>query len=137
MCISGWVSEVAGRRGGAKRQEQLTPDDKESAEDSQEPDWAEFYQDERDFNPVRQEREVDVALATAVARVLDGLELVLEDGFRVVEEATDEGRFAVIDGTGVAERYTYKSSNFLIKEDGEWRAIASHVSGRKDLPETG
>ena len=27
MCISGWVSEVAGRRGGAKRQEQLTPDE--------------------------------------------------------------------------------------------------------------
>ena len=37
--------------------------------------------------------------------------------------------FAVIDGTGVAERYTYKSSNFLIKEQGTWRAIASHVSG--------
>lgn len=48
-----------------------------------------------------------------------------------------QGRFAVIDGTGVAERYTYKSSNFLIKENGEWRAIASHVSGRKDLPEPG
>jgi hypothetical protein len=40
-----------------------------------------------------------------------------------------QGAFAVIDGTGVAENYTYKSSNFLIKEDGVWRAIASHVSG--------
>ena len=40
-----------------------------------------------------------------------------------------QGSFAVIDGTGVAEKYTYKSSNFLIKEDGVWRAIASHVSG--------
>jgi len=37
--------------------------------------------------------------------------------------------FAVIDGTGVASEYSYKSSNFLIKEDGQWRAIASHVSG--------
>jgi len=40
--------------------------------------------------------------------------------------------FAVIDGTGVARDYTYKSSNFLIKEDGRWRAIASHVSGVND-----
>lgn len=39
--------------------------------------------------------------------------------------------FAVIAGTGIAETYTYKSSNFLVKEDGEWRAIASHVSGRR------
>lgn len=38
---------------------------------------------------------------------------------------------AIIDGTGVAEKYTYKSSNVLIKENGEWRAIASHVSGYK------
>ena len=42
------------------------------------------------------------------------------------------GSFAVIDGTGEAERYSYKSSNFLVKEDGEWRAIASHVSGFKE-----
>lgn len=39
--------------------------------------------------------------------------------------------FAVIAGTGIAETYTYKSSNFLVKEDGVWRAIASHVSGYK------
>jgi hypothetical protein len=45
-------------------------------------------------------------------------------------------RFAVIDGTGIAERYTYKSSNFLIKENGEWRAIASHVSGYREVPDT-
>ena len=57
--------------------------------------------------------------------------------YRIERLQIYQGRFAVIDGTGVAERYTYKSSNFLIKEDGEWRAIASHVSGRKDLPETG
>lgn len=44
-----------------------------------------------------------------------------------------QARFAVVDGTGVAETYTYKSSNFLVKEDGEWRAIASHVSGLKQI----
>ncbi len=40
-------------------------------------------------------------------------------------------RFAIIDGTGIASNYSYKSSNVLIKEDGLWRAIASHVSGYK------
>jgi hypothetical protein len=55
--------------------------------------------------------------------------------YRIERLQIYQGRFAVIDGTGVAERYTYKSSNFLIKEDGEWRAIASHVSGRRDIPE--
>ena len=43
-----------------------------------------------------------------------------------------EGRFAVIDGTGVSDTYQYKSSNYLIKEDGKWRAIGSHVSGYKE-----
>ena len=45
-----------------------------------------------------------------------------------------EGRVAIIDGTGLAERYSYKSSNVLIKEDGEWRAVASHVSGYREKP---
>ena len=43
-----------------------------------------------------------------------------------------EGRFAVIDGTGESDTYQYKSSNYLIKEDGKWRAIGSHVSGYKE-----
>jgi len=43
-----------------------------------------------------------------------------------------EGRWAIIDGTGVAERYSYRSSNVLIKEDGAWRAVASHVSGYEE-----
>ncbi|MEM9619289.1 MAG: nuclear transport factor 2 family protein [Pseudomonadota bacterium] len=38
---------------------------------------------------------------------------------------------AIVDGAGIAENYTYKSSNVLIKEDGVWRAVASHVSGYK------
>lgn len=44
-----------------------------------------------------------------------------------------DGRLAIIDGVGIAETYTYKSSNVLIKEDGLWRAIASHVSAYQDL----
>jgi hypothetical protein len=47
---------------------------------------------------------------------------------------------AVISGTGTmkgvdgAEAYitTYKSSNVVIKVDGQWRAINSHVSGVKE-----
>ena len=47
---------------------------------------------------------------------------------------------AVISGTGTmkgvdgAEAYitTYKSSNVLIKENGQWKAISSHVSGVKE-----
>jgi len=43
-----------------------------------------------------------------------------------------EGRWAVIDGSGIADRYTYKSSNVLIKADGRWQAVASHVSGYQE-----
>lgn len=42
------------------------------------------------------------------------------------------GHTAIIDGTGLAEKYSYRSSNVLIKEDGRWRAVASHVSGYRD-----
>ena len=54
--------------------------------------------------------------------------------FEYVIERLDiyDGRTAIIDGTGNAERYTYKSSNVLIKEDGKWRAVLSHVSGYKE-----
>ena len=44
-----------------------------------------------------------------------------------------DGRIAIIDGTGIASAYRYKSSNVLIKRDGEWRAIASHVSGFEEI----
>ncbi|MCP3975056.1 MAG: nuclear transport factor 2 family protein [bacterium] len=40
-----------------------------------------------------------------------------------------QGQFAIVDGRGVATAYTYRSSNVLVKEDGTWQAIASHVSG--------
>lgn len=41
------------------------------------------------------------------------------------------GSFAIVAGTGMADSYTYTSSNSLIKEDGKWRAVSSHVSGVK------
>jgi len=39
--------------------------------------------------------------------------------------------FAIVSGTGMADAYTYTSSNALIKENGQWRAVSSHVSGVK------
>ena len=42
------------------------------------------------------------------------------------------GHTAIVDGTGVAAKYSYRSSNVLIKEDGRWRAVASHVSGYRE-----
>lgn len=41
---------------------------------------------------------------------------------------------AIVDGTGHVQKddcngFTYRSSNVLLKEEGRWRAIASHVSG--------
>ena len=39
---------------------------------------------------------------------------------------------AVISGRGETKTYTYRSSNVLIKEDGRWQAILSHVSGFKE-----
>ena len=43
-----------------------------------------------------------------------------------------DGRWAIIDGSGIAEKYRYRSSNVLIKEDGRWQAVASHVSGYQE-----
>lgn len=57
--------------------------------------------------------------------------------YRIERLQIYQGSFAVIDGTGIAEKYTYKSSNFLIKEHGVWRAIASHVSGFQSANEAG
>ena len=56
--------------------------------------------------------------------------------YRIERLQIYQDSFAVIGGTGVAETYTYKSSNFLVKEDGVWRAIASHVSGRRTTDDT-
>lgn len=39
------------------------------------------------------------------------------------------GDMAIIAGFGDATEYSYRSSNVLVKENGEWSAVASHVSG--------
>lgn len=52
--------------------------------------------------------------------------------YRIERLEIYRGQFAIIDGTGIATNYTYKSSNVLIREKGEWWALSSHVSGVKD-----
>lgn len=54
--------------------------------------------------------------------------------FKYVIERLDiyDGKTAVVSGQGVAQNYTYRSSNFFIKQDGAWKAVASHVSGYKE-----
>ena len=46
---------------------------------------------------VGEQREVDVAVAAALARLLDVLELVGHDLLRVVEQPADQRRLAVVD----------------------------------------
>ena len=52
---------------------------------------------------VGEQGEVDILVAAAAGGFLHGFELVLEDGFGIVEQAADEGGFAVIDGAGGGE----------------------------------
>lgn len=46
------------------------------------------------------------------------------DRLEVFDEHT-----AIISGRGETDTYQYHSSNVLIKSEGRWQAIASHVSG--------
>ena len=46
--------------------------------------------------------------------------------------AWHSARWAIVAGSGEAEKYRYRSSNVLIKEDGRWQAVASHVSGYEE-----
>ncbi len=66
------------------------------------------------------------------------------DSFKFVIKRLDvfENGTAVVAGTGIidgknedgtAYTYEYQSSNILIKRDGKWRAISSHVSGGKEV----
>ena len=52
--------------------------------------------------------------------------------YRIERLEIFDGNTAIIDGTGIATGYTYKSSNVLIRKDGQWRAVASHVSGYRE-----
>ncbi len=56
--------------------------------------------------------------------------------YRVQRLEIYDGRFAVIDGIGIAGSYRYVSSNYLLKHDGRWQAIGSHVSGFERTEET-
>ena len=51
-----------------------------------------------------------------------------------------ENKTALISGTGHVfqdgKHSTYQSSNLLIKRDGKWKAVASHVSGSKEVIDT-
>src|SRR5690606_32486687 len=53
--------------------------------------------------PVGEEREVHPLLAPSLARALDGIQLILEDRLRIVEEPPDEGALAVVDASRGAE----------------------------------
>ena len=49
---------------------------------------------------------------------------------------------AIVDGSGHVEQdtcegFSYRSSNVLLKDDGRWRAVASHVSGVSPRKATG
>src|SRR2546423_13038538 len=46
---------------------------------------------------VREQREVDVSVASALRRLLDVLHLVDEDLLRVIEQPADQRRLAVVD----------------------------------------
>ena len=69
------------------------------------------------------------------------------DGFTFTIKRLDiyGGHTAVVAGEGLVRFETgdrprqvrYQSSNILVKEDGVWRAVASHVSGSKEEPLAG
>lgn len=49
--------------------------------------------------------------------------------YRIERLQIFDGRFAIVAGLGIATAYSYRSSNVLVKVEGSWRAVASHVSG--------
>jgi len=100
-------------------------------------------------------RTKDVALLDRLLH--DSFQLIDDNGAvstkqqeleRVATKAWDPGSFeyrierldiyndntAVISGQGIASTYSYRSSNVLVKEDGRWQAVASHVSGVQRRP---
>ncbi|MCU0989117.1 MAG: nuclear transport factor 2 family protein [Xanthomonadales bacterium] len=55
--------------------------------------------------------------------------------FRIERLDIYNGQTAVVAGRGIASDYSYSSSNVLIKADGRWQAVASHVSGVENKPQ--
>jgi hypothetical protein len=54
--------------------------------------------------------------------------------FRIERLDIYDGHTAIVAGRGIASDYSYSSSNVLIKADGRWQAVASHVSGVQRKP---
>lgn len=46
-----------------------------------------------------------------------------------IERLTIYGDTAIVAGRGEATTYSYRSSNVLIRDGTDWRAVSSHVSG--------
>jgi hypothetical protein len=55
----------------------------------------------------------------------------VEFEYRIERLDVYDNGVAIVAGEGVATNYSYRSSNVLIKREGRWRAVASHVSGVK------
>lgn len=99
-------------------------------------------------------RTGDTALLDKILH--DSFQLINADGSRsskaeemswVAENDYDPGEFeyrierldiyddmAIVAGQGVTTNYRYRSSNVLIRDQGRWRAVASHVSGYEGIP---
>ena len=93
---------------------------------------------------VGEQREVDVVVAAALAHRRDVLELVLEDRLRVVQEAADQCRLAVVDAAdrgevqrmgrahgGVARRHHVSTVPIRATERQRGAATAACVAGER------
>ena len=83
--------------------------------------------------PVGEQREVDVAVAAALARLLDVLHLVDEHLLRVEEQAPDQGRLAVVDGAAGDEPEQLGRAVGGHGRDGRIRS-SRHASGPPSPP---
>ena len=57
-------------------------------------------------SPVRQQRQIDVAVAACRAGLLHRLQLIFENRFRIVQQSPDQGRLAIVHtaGSGKAQQ---------------------------------
>ena len=86
---------------------------------------------------VGEEREVDVAVAAALARLLDVLHLVDEDLLRVEEQPSDQRRLAVVDRPAGDEADELGVQALAREELGEPLARSTrHASGPPSPPRT-
>ena len=87
--------------------------------------------------PVGEEREVDVAVAAALARLLDVLHLVGEDLLGVEEQPADQRRLAVVDRAARDETDELGVQALAREELGETAARSTrHACGPPSPPRT-